>query len=157
MYVIHTVSTVYKLCLCLYKLVVCFFISQIEMVLSVEETAFFVVYRLPSKALKRWFATEKRQEVKIQKRLSRWQSVKISLWGGQPYMSRENIPSDNLLLHLFPYRLVWLWVTSRRSLMPQNWTSLHYRLALVLRCQHPYHYTQCSLPILQKMLCQVTS
>lgn len=92
MQIVHSMVSIHSLLLCCYvPAVIGLFISQLEMVLSVEETAFFVVYRLPSKALKRWFATEKRQKVKIQKRLSQWQSVKISLWGGQPYMLRENI------------------------------------------------------------------
>ena len=87
MYVIHTVSTIYKLCLCLYKLVVCFFISQIEMVLSVEQQVYL------SKRLRRWFDDwfDTKQEIKIRKSISWWQSVSHSLWGVQLYMLSENI------------------------------------------------------------------
>jgi len=62
-------------------------LSVEEMVLSVEE---MILFQLPGGKLKRWFNTEKRQEITIKKRKS-WQSVTISLWGGQPYMLDENI------------------------------------------------------------------
>ena len=89
-----TVS-IHRLLVCCYvpvviHLLVCLFISQLEMVLSVEEMVLGVVYWLP-KRLRRWFDTERRQEIVVQKRISWWQSVTISLWGGQPYMLWENI------------------------------------------------------------------
>jgi len=67
--------------------VVCFFISQIEMVLSVERHVYL------SKRLRRWFDDwfDTKQEIKIRKSISWWQSVSHSLWGVQLYMLSENI------------------------------------------------------------------
>ena len=53
-----------------------------------------VKQRIPSK-FQSWFGTAKSQNVKVVRKLSYWQSFLHGIWGGQPYMLRENI--DNVL------------------------------------------------------------
>ena len=62
--------------------------------LSVEELVSSVKQRIPSK-FQSWFGTAKSQNVKVVRKLSYWQSFLHGIWGGQPYMLRENI--DNVL------------------------------------------------------------
>lgn len=62
--------------------------------LSVEELVSLVKQRIPSK-FQSWFGTAKSKNVKVVRKLSYWQSFLHGIWGGQPYMLRENI--DNVL------------------------------------------------------------
>ena len=81
--------------------------------LSVEELV-SSVKPIPSK-FRSWFGTAKSQNIKVVRKLSCWQSFQHGIWGGQPYMLRENI--DNVLnppvvRHCFvvpssPWLVVW--------------------------------------------------
>ena len=62
--------------------------------LSVEELVSSVKQHIPSK-FQSWFGTAKSQNIKVVRKLSCWQSFLHGIWGGQPYMLRENI--DNIL------------------------------------------------------------
>lgn len=61
--------------------------------LSVEELV-SSVKPIPSK-FQSWFGTAKSQNIKVVRKLGCWQSFLHGIWGGQPYMLRENI--DNVL------------------------------------------------------------